>query len=415
MHVLMLIWNYWPGPEGGAERQCRRQAQALVARGLSCTVLTHRTRFCAPRHECDAGVEIRRFGLIGPIVHGVYTRWPRRHRAVPPMASGAPGASPTRPSLAWRAFRWLRRLDYFLFIAAASRFYRRNASRFEVVHVHGACWMPGWARWLVGDRPVPVISKETITPVLKPFDADVPWRGRWEALRRGAFFIAIHGQMAEELQAAGIPADRLRVIPNGVPIPAQPAPVAENRAVLFIGNFTQGVHHKAFDILLDGWKFVAAAEDRCTLHILGRGDATPWQDRVARDGLGARVRFHGFVEDPTPFFEKAAVFALPSRLEGVSNALLEAQSWGIPAVVSDIPGNRAVVQDGVTGIVCPVGDAGSFGAGLLELLRHPARRASMGRAAREHVRERFGMAGVAAELEGLYTQLLARTSAPTSR
>lgn len=411
MHVLMMIWSFWPGPEGGAERQCRRQAQALVARGVACTVLTHRTRFRAPRREIDAGVEIRRFGLIGPLVYTLFAHRPRRAARAPVTAPAGGTAAPApRPSRAWRAFRWLRRLDYFLFIVAASRYYRRHADRFDVLHVHGACWMPGWARWLVGGRPVPVVSKETITPVLKPFDADVPFRARWEALRRGAFFIAIHDQMADELHQAGIPRERLRVIPNGVPLPPHAAPVAANRDVLFLGNFTQGVHHKAFDILLRCWKEVAPRHPDSILHILGAGDSTPWRQFAEAEGLAGRVRFHGFVDDPSPFYAKAAVFILPSRLEGVSNALLEAQSWGLPAVVSDIPGNRAVVEDGITGRVCPVNDVSAFAAALLELLRDPALRERQGRAARARMEERFGLPRIAAALQDLYQEL--RAGAP---
>lgn len=412
MRVLMMVWNFWPGPEGGAERQCRRQAQALVRRGVACTVLTHRTTFGTPRREIDAGVDVRRFGLIGPFVHAllVRRRTLRPRKAAQAAPEAAPGDAPQAASFAWSMFRWLRRLDYLLFIVAGSLYYRRHRARFDVIHVHGACWMPGWARWLTAGRAVPIVSKETITPVLKPFDADVPFRSVWEARRRNALFLAIHPQMADELRAAGIPPERIRVIPNGVQLPAEASDVSHNRDVLFIGNFTQGVHHKAFDVLFEMWRRVASRDAMATLHVLGGGDASPWRQRVARDGLADRVAFHGFVPDPSAFYRSAALFVLPSRLEGVSNALLEAQSWGVPAVVSDIPGNRAVVEDGVTGFVRPVNDAGAMAEDVVRLLADPDLRARLGDAARERIRERFGIDAVAADLSRLYKEL--RAGAP---
>lgn len=416
MRVLMLIWNYWPGPEGGAERQCRRQARALAERGVACTVLTHRTKFQAPRRELDGPVEIRRFGLLGPVVHELFVhRHTLRPRAAAAASPTAGGTQPERaPSRAWQVFRWLRRLDYLLFIWSASRFYRRHRGHFDILHVHGACWMPGWARWLVGNQAVPVISKETTTPALKPFDADVPFRARWEARRREALFIATHPGMATELQQAGVPPGRIRLIPNGVDIPSQATDVARCRDALFIGNFTQGARQKGFDVLFAAWKIVAAQEPAARLHVLGGGPAGEWQQWVDAQGLRDRVQFHGFVPDPTPFYLQAAVFLLPSRIEGISNALLEAQSRGVPAVVSDIPGNVAVVLDGVTGLVCPVNDAEALARHTLALLKDAALRSRLGSAAREHVTRHFGMTGVADQLQGLYAELRTGASRPAS-
>jgi glycosyltransferase involved in cell wall biosynthesis len=213
--------------------------------------------------------------------------------------------------------------------------------------------------------------------------------------------------MVDDLRQAGVPDERIRLIPNGVALPPDAADVAMNRDVLFIGNFTQGAQTKAFDILIEAWALATRAVPDGALHVLGAGDNAPWL-RLARErGCADRIFFQGFVKDPSALFRHAAVFALPSRIEGLSNALLEAQSWGVPAVVSDIPGNRFVVQNGESGFVAPVGDAAAFADALIRLLRDAPLRARMGRRAREIISRQFGIDRVASQLEDLYTELRA--------
>jgi glycosyltransferase involved in cell wall biosynthesis len=95
----------------------------------------------------------------------------------------------------------------------------------------------------------------------------------------------------------------------------------------------------------------------------------------------------------------------------MSNALLEAQAWGLACVVSDIPGNRAVVQGGVNGLVVSVGDAAALADALLSLLRDPALRVRLGRAARDTAAKQFDMNLVVGRVLELYGQLDAGRSA----
>ena len=64
------------------------------------------------------------------------------------------------------------------------------------------------------------------------------------------------------------------------------------------------------------------------------------------------VIFHGFQEDPRPFYKKAHCVVLPSYHEGMSNVLLEAAATGRPVITSDIPGCKESVVDGKTGYLC---------------------------------------------------------------
>ena len=105
-------------------------------------------------------------------------------------------------------------------------------------------------------------------------------------------------------------------------------------------------------------------------------------------GIAPRVDWHGVVRDPYAFYHTASIFALPSRVEGTPNALLEAMSCGLPVVVTDsAPGPLELVDDGETGLVVPGGDARALAEALRLLARDEALRRRLGEAARERVRE----------------------------
>lgn len=104
-------------------------------------------------------------------------------------------------------------------------------------------------------------------------------------------------------------------------------------------------------------------------------------------GIAHAVTFAGFRSDPLTFMQRAAIFALPSRFEGMPNALLEAMAAGLPSVVSDAsPGPLEMVTNGEHGLVVPRGDMRAFSAALEQLMLDPALRERQGAAAREKLR-----------------------------
>ena len=76
-------------------------------------------------------------------------------------------------------------------------------------------------------------------------------------------------------------------------------------------------------------------------------------EKLVEDGIAV---FHGFQEDPRPYYAKADCVVLPSYHEGMSNVLLEAAATGRPLITSDIPGCREAVEDGKSGFLCKAQD-----------------------------------------------------------
>lgn len=102
------------------------------------------------------------------------------------------------------------------------------------------------------------------------------------------------------------------------------------------------------------------------------------------------VRFHGFSEDPRPYYEASDCVVLPSYHEGMSNVLLEASAVGRMLITSDIPGCREAVEDGTTGFLVKAKDQESLYQAMKRTLEMSAEeRAAMGSLGRRKMEREF--------------------------
>lgn len=175
------------------------------------------------------------------------------------------------------------------------------------------------------------------------------------------------------------------VIPNGVPIKPQGAEEPQVDVV----SVCRLVPWKGLDVLIH-----ACSEARLSLDIVGDG---PLREHLGSlvDSLGAQdvVTFTGGVEpnDVARSLGRARVFALNSSYEGMSFALLEARERGLPCVVGDNPGNRAVIRDGVDGFVVNPQSVAEVKDALIRLVEDPVLAGEMGARAREDVVNRYSI------------------------
>lgn len=103
----------------------------------------------------------------------------------------------------------------------------------------------------------------------------------------------------------------------------------------------------------------------------------------------ADVRFTGLREDVPALLTASDIFVLPSHSEGLSNALMEAMASGCACIASEVGGNSYLIQNGISGFLFPVGDREALRSHLKRLLQDPAKRRSMGKAARKRIEEMF--------------------------
>ena len=213
----------------------------------------------------------------------------------------------------------------------------------------------------------------------------------WEALRRWTYRLAdavtANSRGALETMSAFVPRSKSRLLPNPLMIPPQPETAEKPFPILLA--VARLVHQKGLDVLLRAFARVAAEVPDWRLDIVGDGPLRhELEEQCGALGIADRVVFHGHTDDPFPFYYRAQIFVLPSRFEGMPNAMLEAMGCGLPVIVSDAsPGPLEYANHGVTGTVVPVEDVDALATAIREMAGNGEMRARMGAAARGKVGE----------------------------
>ncbi len=127
---------------------------------------------------------------------------------------------------------------------------------------------------------------------------------------------------------------------------------------------------------------------------------------VEENQLQEHIVFMGLRNDLPTLLPNFDAFSLTSFSEGLSFSILEAQSSGLPAVVTAVGGNPEIVQDGVNGFLVPSDDEEAVAEALYKLYSDPQLRQSMGQKAREIVQQKFSVDVMVEKYQQLYHQIL---------
>lgn len=114
------------------------------------------------------------------------------------------------------------------------------------------------------------------------------------------------------------------------------------------------------------------------------------KNKVKELGLEDSVEFVGFVDDLSELYSKAAIFVIPSRMEGFPNALIEAMSHGTPSVVFDTFPADEIIEQGKTGFIVSDGDYQGFANSLQQLMQDESLRMQIGEEGKS-VNQRFSV------------------------
>ena len=184
-------------------------------------------------------------------------------------------------------------------------------------------------------------------------------------------------------------ARHLALLPNPLPMPVVPAAVGSAGDRQGFVTVARLVPQKGIDVLIRALAQTSGAAQDWTLTLVGDGPEREALERqVLQAGLEKKVHFLGFRSDPQTSLLQAGVFVLPSRYEGMPNALLEAMAVGLAVVVTDAsPGPLEVVEAGVTGLVVPSDEPAALADALDRLAAQPQLRERLGAAARETLRQ----------------------------
>jgi glycosyltransferase involved in cell wall biosynthesis len=214
-------------------------------------------------------------------------------------------------------------------------------------------------------------------------------RKRDGALRQARCIVTPSRYLKSLVVGWGVPAEKVRVIPNGVEDellaarPPEPRSGGRLRA-LFVGRLT---NWKGVETLLLAVRSSASVD----VTIVGDGPEQPSLRELADQlGLNGRARFLGRLDRGAARaeMERADVLVLTSLYEGHSHTLLEAGAAGLPCIASARGGNPEVIADGENGLLIPPQDPQALGAALERLARDEPFRHALATAAWRRSRER---------------------------
>ena len=273
--------------------------------------------------------------------------------------------------------------------------------------------------WLGRDRPLWICREDSNTDaeIANLTDLEI---GRatvralvGHAYRSADAVLSVSSDLAARLKRhLRIRRDRISVIHNPTDIARiveagkGPLPDAPSRPfVVTAGRMTR---QKGQDVLIEAFAASRAARD-CDLVILGEGPLEgQLRARAAALGIGERVRFAGFQDNPWAWFARARLFVLSSRWEGFGNVIAEAMACGAPVLSTDCDfGPREQIVHGESGWLVPGDDVGALAGGFDAVLSDPALAARL--ALNGEARSRDFDIGVTMEAYAdLFTRLTAR-------
>ena len=278
-------------------------------------------------------------------------------------------------------------------------------ARPAVIHAHASA-AHGIARLAVTGRDTPLVVTRRVDFALKTGVA-----ARWKYGPRVTRFAAISRAVAGILEAGGVAAARIVVIPSGV----EPQPAAPNREglpaerllVLCAAAF---VEHKGHRHLLDAWRIIEDRGVPATLLLAGSGGLEPALRAQASALELKHVQFLGWREDLPRLWAAVDVAVMSSLEEGLGTALIDAQLAGLPVVATTAGGIPEVVADGFSGLLAPPADPEALAQRLLRVLGDPSLRTQLSAGARAHANG-FLAGAMVARYQSLYAELLGKPTA----
>ncbi len=238
---------------------------------------------------------------------------------------------------------------------------------------------------------------------------------RWEGWlsRYIKVICCVSESVAEFAVQQGFPRDKVIVIPNGIDTAnyretSSREPPNESQArhlkAAFVGRLDS---QKGVDLLIEAWQTVLASLPDCHLLLIGTGpERDKLNNQIQQNRLVSRIQMLGWREDIPQILRDCDLFVLPSRWEGMPNALLEAMASGLPVVASRVEGVVELLGPSADQQTVDPHSSTQLAHRIISLLRDQPLARQLGAANRQRVTEHFSRAKMIERYQLLYERLL---------
>lgn len=415
--IYITITTFLPSV-GGAETQTLAQSQRLLEAGHDVHIVTFRHRHGWAKRETIKGVPVirvagallgRRHKLPRPVRQLLYlfamlvmgwTIWTHRHE-----------------------FDVLQVCQFSLLVLPLALVCRLAKKPMTIIVISAgaerASKTGGAARLSVGplDPNLPWLRVEGRTWIdgdlygLKRAGEPIVRFTRSLLEKVGAIVIVLSSRMLRYLKDNNFDLPGTRLIPNGVDT-SRFHPIVEDvdmeqwtRTVVCV---SKARYEKGLDVLLQAWRLVQERQADARLVIVGSGPLQKQLEQMASAlGISQSIEFAGLQSDVPGQLHRGLIGILPSRWEGMPNALLEAMASGQACVATRVSGSEDLIQPGVNGLLVESEDYEEMAQSLVTLLRDTPLAQKYGAAARRTVEQGYTLDHVLEMYTTVYQQLMA--------
>ncbi len=234
-----------------------------------------------------------------------------------------------------------------------------------------------------------------------------------------AFYQLLSSRSYPYMTAHGFREEKLTLIPNGVnaekfhPVPElRPDPQRPERTMLCVARLQ---YPKGIDVLLHAWARMMHEPGAWRtglipkLLIAGEGPLQPQLERIATElSIQESVEFMGLQRDVVPLLQRAWGFVMPSRWEGMPNAVLEAMSTGLPTIATRVSGSEDIIVDGINGLLVEPEQPEELAHALRRIIEDPAFAQQLAQEARATVLRDYQLKRITEKCVDLYRQMLSK-------
>ncbi len=420
MRICYVSYQFYPAI-GGAERRAEKQARQLQSLGHEVTIITLKLKRDWKDRELLDGLPVVRIG-------GVYRRNGQ-------LRMGKLGQLPIGIGMLLALWRM-----------------RRNYDIIHAFQMTPPCVLAALFGRIL-QKPV-VLSMQNAGPdtskltpprkqedgtLLSAYGLQIDWKEDWiirgsdlqllpvimlggrlflKLLRNShTFYQVLSWRSHSYLVAQGFPSEQVMRIPGSVDTekfrPAQERTLEHTTVERIIMCVARLEYGKGVDVLLHAWaKMMHACNEkselRPILHLAGEGKFRKQLERMALElGIQDSVRFLGNREDITALLQQAWGFVLPSRWEGMPNALLEAMACGLPCVATRVSGSEDLIADGSNGLLVEPEQPDELARALQRIIEDTEFAERLGQEGRKTVVHDYQLTNIVEQCLELYRNLLA--------
>ncbi len=374
MKVLFIIRYFHPFV-GGTEKQALSLASHLVANGIDVTILTSRFRYSWPRAEHIQNVRVIR---------------------VPSPRIKVIGA--------------------MVFLTCLACYLIRYKNHYSIIHTFQIGYTSFMSILLALVLRIPSLIKLASSGC--GGDIQRARRTTWGKLfllmaKKATRIIAVSESVKKELMEEHVHSAVIESIANGVDLELyepymdklamrRRLKIPDKKTIIFTGRLSP---EKGVDFLLRSFAQLVQSQP-CQLVIIANGPEKRNLVRlIAEHNLDGSVLLISSMKEVAPYLKASDLFVLPSRFEGLSNALLEAMACGLPVISTRVGGSRDNIKDGVNGLIVEIDATDQLRDAMERVLCDRQLAATLGANARAAVEAKHDMKGIANAYINLYRDL----------